>query len=140
MNRTNKRSGWNPADPEAREWERRAARRYNLALPLEVRPFEESDSSPPPTDTPNGRTRDISPKGVYFVADHEFTLGTEIALTLTLPAQYTRGTDVYICAQGKVVRAEKKYEDGVERAGMAAIIERYTIARQAPRRSEALVA
>lgn len=104
--------------------ERRAARRYDLSLPVVIRvPIDRESASR------NGKTRDISTRGVYFTLDKELCNGAELDITLTLPAEITRGTEVFVRAQGKVVRVEKRSEDGAERIGVAAVIERYDIIR-----------
>lgn len=107
--------------------ERRATRRYDLSLPVIIRiPV---DNEP---ESRNGKTRDISTRGVYFTIDENLVAGAELDITLTLPAEITRGTEVYVRAQGKVVRVEKRTEDGIERLGVAAVIERYDIIRGEP--------
>ncbi len=104
--------------------ERRAARRYDLSLPVIIRiPIDKEGNSR------SGKTRDISTRGVYFTIDHDFSAGAELDITLTLPAEITRGTEVYVRAQGKVVRVERRPQDGSERVGVAAVIERYDIIR-----------
>jgi hypothetical protein len=50
-------------------------------------------------------------------------------LTLTLPAEITHGTEVFVRALGKVVRVERRMEEGTARMGVAAVIERYDIIR-----------
>ncbi len=104
--------------------ERRAARRYDLSLPVIIRVLIDHE-----TTSRNGRTRDISTRGVYFTIDKDLATGAELDITLTLPAEITRGTEVFVRAQGKVVRVEKKPEDGAEHIGVAAVIERYDIIR-----------
>lgn len=104
--------------------ERRAARRYELSLPVVVRtPVEEK------VEPHNGQTRDISTRGVYFVIDHELAPGSELDFMLTLPTEITRGTEVFIRAQGKVVRVDRKEENGQQRVGVAAVIQKYDIIR-----------
>lgn len=104
--------------------ERRTARRYDLSLPVIIRmPVDKEVSSR------NGKTRDISTRGVYFTIDHDFGAGAELDMTLTLPAEVTRGSEVFIRAMGKVVRVDKRPENGSTRVGVAAVIERYEIVR-----------
>jgi len=104
--------------------ERRTARRYDLSLPVIVRmPTERT------LDTRKAKTRDISTRGLYFVIDQDLEAGSELDITLTLPAEITHGTDVFVRAFGKVVRVEQKMEDGTSRMGVAAVIERYDIIR-----------
>lgn len=104
--------------------ERRTARRYDLSLPVIIRvPVERQ------AESRNGRTRDISTRGVYFVIDRDLEAGSELDITLTLPAEITRGSEVLVRAQGKVVRVERHEEEGRPRMGVAAVIERYDIIR-----------
>lgn len=104
--------------------ERRTARRYDLSLPIIVRmPAERT------ANTKNAKTRDISTRGLYFVIDQDLEAGSDLDITLTLPAEITHGTDVFVRAFGKVVRVENKMEDGTSRMGVAAVIERYDIIR-----------
>jgi c-di-GMP-binding flagellar brake protein YcgR len=81
----------------------------------------------------NGKTRDISTRGVYFTLDDNLNSGTELDITLTLPAEVTSGSEVFIRAMGKVVRVERRPEIGSTRVGVAAVIERYEIIRNEPR-------
>ena len=104
--------------------ERRTTRRYDLSLPIIIRiPTEKV------LDTQHGQTRDISTRGLYFVVEQNLEAGSELDLTLTLPAEITHGTEVFVRAMGKVVRVERHSEDGLERMGVAAVIERYDIIR-----------
>jgi hypothetical protein len=104
--------------------ERRTARRYDLSLPIIIRvPTERA------LDTPQGKTRDISTRGLYFVVEQNFEAGSTLDITLTLPAEITHGTEVFVRAFGKVVRVENRSENGDNRMGVAAVIERYDIIR-----------
>ncbi len=110
--------------------ERRAARRYDLSLPVIIRvPVDKQPESR------NGKTRDISTRGVYFTIDKDLTSGSELDITLTLPVEITRGTEVFVRAQGKVVRIEKRNDNGDPHIGVAAVIERYDIIRGEPARA-----
>ena len=100
--------------------ERRTARRYELSLPVIVRtPIQ---AVPEPR---NGQTRDISTRGVYFTIDETMAPGTELDFMLTLPAEITRGTEVFIRAHCKVVRVDQQDD----RVGVAAVIDKYDIIR-----------
>ncbi|MGA9571663.1 MAG: PilZ domain-containing protein [Candidatus Acidiferrales bacterium] len=104
--------------------ERRMARRYDLSLPVNVRlPINREPG------THNGQTRDISTRGVYFMMQKDLAPGTEVDFTLTLPAEITRGTEVFVRAHGRVVRVDKQEDDAPETIGVAAVIERYDIIR-----------
>jgi hypothetical protein len=104
--------------------ERRTTRRYDLSLPVIIRiPTERQ------VDSQEGKTRDISTRGLYFVIGQDLEAGSELDITLTLPAEITHGTEVFVRALGKVVRVERRVEDGTARLGVAAVIERYDIIR-----------
>ena len=106
--------------------ERRVARRYDLSLPVMVRIPAQGLA-----ETQSGRTRDISTKGLYFVIDREVRAGSNLDIMLTLPKEMTNGEEVLVKASGKIVRVESRMEDGNERLGVAAVIERYDIMRGA---------
>ncbi len=104
--------------------ERRTTRRYDLSLPIIIRvPLGMS------IESQEGKTRDISTRGLYFVMDQDLQAGSELDLTLTLPAEVTHGSEVFVRAQGKVIRVESRVEDGNTRMGVAAVIDRYDIVR-----------
>ncbi len=104
--------------------ERRTARRYDLSLPVVIRvPVEDS------SEDRSGKTRDISTRGLYFTMDEQVEAGSELDITLTLPSEITQGTEVFVRAQGRVVRVEKRNGEGDLRLGVAAVIERYDIIR-----------
>lgn len=104
--------------------ERRTTRRYDLSLPIIIRvPAEKA------IDSQQGKTRDISTRGLYFVIDRDLAAGSELDLTLTLPSEVTHGSDVHVRAMGKVLRVERRQEDGNTRLGVAAVIQRYDIVR-----------
>jgi len=104
--------------------ERRTARRYDLSLPIIIRVPTERE-----LDTQQGKTRDVSTRGLYFVVEQNLEAGSELDITMTLPAEITHGTEVFVRALGKVVRVESRMEDGNARMGVAAVIERYDIIR-----------
>jgi hypothetical protein len=96
--------------------ERREARRFNMNLPLRVLPREAKGREL------NAQTRDLSYQGLYFLAEADFEVGSEIDFVITLPQQVTQTSDVNIRCQGKIVRVETT-ENG--RVGIAAKIARY---------------
>jgi PilZ domain len=104
--------------------ERRNARRYDLSLPVNVRVPISREPKPQ-----SGRTRDISTRGVYFTVQNDLAPGAEVDFTLTLPAEITRGTEVFVRAHGRVVRVDKRTDDEHDATGIAAVIERYDIIR-----------
>jgi c-di-GMP-binding flagellar brake protein YcgR len=93
-------------------------------LPIIIRVPSDRESN-----SQQGKTRDISTRGLYFVVNQNMEAGSQLDITLTLPAEMTQGTEVFVRALGRVVRVEPRSEDGNERMGVAAIIERYDIIR-----------
>jgi hypothetical protein len=96
--------------------ERREARRYTMSLPLRVLARESRNSEL------SARTRDVSYRGLYFLADIPFQVGAEIDFVLTLPQQAPQSGDVDIRCRGQVVRVEASANGTT---GIAAKIERY---------------
>src|ERR1700674_193102 len=96
--------------------ERREARRFTMNLPMRVFPREAKEREM------DAHTRDVSYRGLYFLADANFQVGSEIEFVITLPQQVTQSGDVNIPCRGEVVRIEPT-ENG--RAGIAAKIARY---------------
>jgi PilZ domain len=95
--------------------ERRASRRFTMALPLTVR-SSDTDSS-----EQLGQTRDVSFRGLYFMVDSEFEPGSSIEFILTLPREITMAGDVHIRCFAEIIRIEAN--EG--RKGVAARIDRY---------------
>jgi hypothetical protein len=96
--------------------ERREARRFTMSLPMRVLAGAAKDREL------NANTRDVSYRGLYFLADSKFEIGSEIDFVITLPQQATQSGDVNIRCQGKIVRVEPG-DNG--RVGIAAKIARY---------------
>lgn len=96
--------------------ERREARRFTMSLPMRVLPQGAKGREL------NVNTRDVSYRGLYFLAETKFEVGSEIDFVITLPEQVTQSGDVRIRCQGEVVRIEPA-ENG--RVGIAARIARY---------------
>jgi hypothetical protein len=96
--------------------DRREARRFTMSLPMRVLSLESEGREL------SACTRDLSYRGLYFLADANFKIGSEIDFVITLPEQVTQASDVNIRCQGQIVRVEPT-ENG--RVGIAAKIDRY---------------
>ena len=96
--------------------DRREARRFTMSLPMRVLPLEAQGQEL------SVETRDVSYRGLYFLADAKLRIGTEIDFVITLPEHVTQSSDVNIRCQGQIVRVEPA-ENG--RVGIAAKIDRY---------------
>jgi hypothetical protein len=96
--------------------DRREARRFTMNLPMRVLP---RGSQRPEV---KAHTRDVSYRGLYFLAETKFEIGSEIEFVLTLPQQVVSSGDVHIHCHGQIVRVESTENGGT---GIAAKIERY---------------
>jgi hypothetical protein len=96
--------------------ERREARRFTMSLPMRVLPREAKGREL------DAHTRDVSYRGLYFLTDANFKVGSEIDFVITLPQQVTQSGDVNIRCSGDIVRIDP-VENG--RVGIAARIARY---------------
>jgi len=97
--------------------ERRAARRFSMTLPVQVR-FSVANNGVSEKD---GETRDVSFRGLYFLIEAALETGSSIEFVLTLPQQITLAGDVRIRCYARVLRVEP--QDALR--GVAARIERY---------------
>ena len=80
--------------------ERRASRRFSMALPLTVRSGRTGSSEQA------GQTRDVSFRGLYFTVDAEYEPGSSIEFILTLPREITMAGDVHIRCFAEIIRVE----------------------------------
>jgi hypothetical protein len=102
--------------------EMRKARRYGLSLPVYIHAPIQKDFL-----TRNGRTCDISTTGIYFHTESDLKPGNEVNLTITVPIEITRGSDVFINVTGKVVRVKDCPELNDMTTGVAVTIDHYEI-------------
>lgn len=98
--------------------ERRKACRYDLSLPA----IANSNAG---KDVQQGRTRDISTRGVLLLLPHMVQNDSEFNVTIELPTE----AGVYVRAVVKVVRTEEWAERGRRVVGVGAMIRRYEIVR-----------
>jgi hypothetical protein len=104
--------------------ERRKAKRYEVALPLQV-----CTGANRSTDFHTGQLRDISRTGIFF---HSATLmqpGSTMELTFALPGEKSRGTSVLVRASAKVLRVSTVDADSRPIYGVAASIDRLDFVR-----------
>lgn len=101
--------------------ERRTARRFTMTLPIELRQAGESAQHAESPIMLRARTRDVSFRGLYFMAEQPYKAGSPVEFILTLPKEVTLATDVRIRCVGHIVRVDT-YKEG---HGVAAQIERY---------------
>jgi hypothetical protein len=96
--------------------DRREARRFLMSLPMRVLPREAHGKALP------ANTRDVSYRGLYFLSETKFEVGSQIDFVLTLPQKIAEAGEVDIRCFGKVVRVEVGSNGTM---GVAAKIERY---------------
>jgi hypothetical protein len=96
--------------------DRREARRFTMSLPMRVLPgkFRKSELVT--------HTRDVSYRGLYFLTEAKFEIGSLIEFVITLPQQVTQSGDVNIRCQGQILRIEPASNGHM---GVAAKIEQY---------------
>ena len=97
--------------------DRREARRFTMSLPMRVLPRNAH-----PREL-QAHTRDVSYRGLYFLAEGPFEVGAEIEFVLSLPQRISESGDVDIRCHGQIVRVESSSSNG--HLGVAAKIERY---------------
>src|SRR6266568_97612 len=95
--------------------ERRTSRRFSISLPVRVQRKGSRSGEL------LAHTRDVSFRGLYFLAEAPFEKGTEIEFVLTLPKEVLLSGEVNIRCFGQVIRVEG--HNG--RCGVAARIDRY---------------
>jgi hypothetical protein len=91
-----------------------------MNLPV-VLPKRSGETNAAVTAERKARTRDVSFRGLYFLSDEDYQVGSPIELILTLPKEITMAGDVHIRCFARVVRVEQRPES----QGIAARIERY---------------
>jgi hypothetical protein len=94
--------------------ERRAARRYNLALEIKLQ--SERKQSQPILCV----TRDVSIHGFYFETSQKLSVGMKISFSIMLTP--FEATNAFISGRARVVRVEEI--SGTEQRGVGAVIER----------------
>jgi c-di-GMP-binding flagellar brake protein YcgR len=99
--------------------ERRASRRYKLALQIEIRLESDLKEFEPIL----GRTRDISTHGLYFRIGQGLSVGMKIGFSIMPPWEET--THAFITGWARVVRVEEVSESSVDHLGVGAVIETY---------------
>src|SRR5262249_24476356 len=113
-----------PAEME----ERRAARRYKLILPIEIRLVLDIREFQPIF----GRTRDISLRGFYFRIGQRLSLETKLRFSIIPPGEV--GTHVFISGRASIARVEEASESSVDHVGIGALIETYNFGQTNGRR------
>jgi len=104
------RSGATDGVEDVSNEERRTARRYDFDV-ANQHPVRSRKTRQPA----RGEDERYFNAGIVFRDRQDVDAGSKLDITLTLPAEITHGTDVFVRAQGKVVRVERRVEDGEPR-------------------------
>jgi len=107
--------------------ERRATRRYDISLPISIRPNSIPVSAQDDGSSNNGKTRNISPHGIYFTVEPSVAVGAGLDITVMLSSEIGPGPMAMVRARATVVRVEDRLTTLV---GVAAVIEKYEIVRK----------
>ncbi len=106
--------------PSALNIDQRRANRYELRMKAQV----QTDGENSPTQPIEAWTRDVSAKGLFLELDKPIVRGTQLRLTLQLPAEVT-GKPVVLRCVSNVVRVTQSKD----RTGVGAVIESYEFIR-----------
>lgn len=100
--------------------------RYDLSLPVRLRVKGGTGSF-----WREGRTRDLSSRGVYLRAEEVIPVGSQVEMYVTLP-ELMEGSTVFVHAFGIVLRVEQGDHLPQDLVGVAARIEQYDVNRGQP--------
>jgi len=101
------------------ESDRRLAPRYNLKIPLRIQPIGEPKAAERAADS-----EDVSTRGIYFLSDLSFPVGTPLQIKLRMPPEVTGKTSREWNCTGRVVRTSAA---GDSKAGIAVEIQDYEV-------------
>jgi c-di-GMP-binding flagellar brake protein YcgR len=101
--------------------ERRAARRYQVALRVEI-----GIAGREPIF---GTTRDLSTHGFYCQIGQGISVGTKFKFSITLAEKVTESMQGFVSGQAKVVRVEESPEESLGRVGVDAEIESFGLGK-----------
>ena len=90
--------------------ERRVGQRFSYLLPLSLREIGTSIEG-------LGFTQDLSSRGVFFFTDAALQIGSEIELTLRMPAEITLGENMPVRCRGRILRIVKPASSAQETSG-----------------------
>ena len=103
--------------------ERRLTPRYNLKIPLRIRPV----------DTPRSPVRlaessNVSARGIYFFSDLPFQVGTALQIVFRMPEEVTGETPREWNCRGHVVRTDTDAQS-CRKAGIGVEIQSYEVSK-----------
>lgn len=101
--------------------ERRLSPRYKLKIPLRIQPVDE-----PRAPEQSAESSDVSARGIYFVSELPFQVGTPLQIVLRMPQEVTGKFSAEWNCRGRVVRTDSGIEPG-GKPGIGVEIEDYEI-------------
>jgi PilZ domain len=90
--------------------ERRAAQRFDYQLPISIKVAGIEGEA-------HGCTQDLSARGAFFYTEAPITEGSELEVTLLMPAEITLTESMRVRCRGKVLRIAR--QDGSSKIGVA---------------------
>jgi hypothetical protein len=107
--------------------DRRGSKRYPISLPLVA---WDGDSN-----RLDGRTCDISARGLYFLADRRIKQNEKVLILTVFPGAAFEARESLLWAHCRVLRVEPRRVGGTSCTGVAAVIESFTMAEKPTARS-----
>jgi PilZ domain-containing protein len=90
--------------------ERRAAQRFDYQLPISIKVIGIEGEV-------HGCTQDLSARGAFFYTEAPLTEGSEVEVTLLMPAEITLTASMPVRCRGKVLRVAR--QEGSTKIGVA---------------------
>jgi hypothetical protein len=104
---------------KAMKTDRRKTRRFALSLPVEA--CGENPLNPQPFQ---GRTRNISVNGIYFVCDKPCMPGQTLRIIMKLSVNRLSGTDsIFLTLRCRVRRVDEMFLNGLKQFGCAVALD-----------------
>lgn len=91
-------------------YERRAAQRFDFQLPISIKAVGIEGEV-------HGCTQDLSARGAFFYTEAPLIEGSELEVTLLMPAEITLTESMHVRCRGKVLRVARN--DGNTKIGVA---------------------
>ena len=102
--------------PDPVRFERRAAQRFDVHLPVTVNLPDNANSG-------HGFTQDLSARGVFLYTDFPLSEGDAVELTLVMPSEITLAENMPVRCRGRVMRTA--VTAGSNKMGIAVHLEGY---------------
>lgn len=96
--------------------ERRAAQRFDYQLPVSIKVVGAEGEV-------HGCTQDLSARGVFFYTEAPITEGSELEVTLLMPAEITLTESMRVRCRGRVLRIAR--QDSSSKIGVAVQLAEY---------------